>query len=98
MSKFTKEMIDEYADKLMIGLTKDENKMILDEFEDIEKSLDLINKVPNLDKVEPMTHCLEDFEYELREDIPDESVEIDKLLQNCDEYNDREISIPRVVG
>ena len=26
MSKFTEEMVNDYADKLMIGLTKEENK------------------------------------------------------------------------
>ena len=29
MSKFTKEMVDDYADKLLIGLTDEENKMVL---------------------------------------------------------------------
>ena len=28
MSKFTKEMVDSYADKLLIGLTEEENKII----------------------------------------------------------------------
>ena len=36
MGKFTKEMVDEYAEKLLIGLTDEENKMVLDEFEIIE--------------------------------------------------------------
>ena len=43
MSKFTKEMVTEYADKLLIGLSEDENKMVLDEFEVIDKNIDLIN-------------------------------------------------------
>ena len=37
MSKFTKEMVDDYANKLLIGLTDEENKNVLDEFEEIEK-------------------------------------------------------------
>lgn len=98
MNHFTKEMVDKYADKLLIGLTDEENKMVLEEFDEIDKNIDLINKIPNLDKVEPMTHCLDDFEYELREDIPEESVPIEELLQNCDGYSDREVSLPRVVG
>ena len=32
--KFTKEMVDNYADKLLIGLTEEENKMVLDEKDD----------------------------------------------------------------
>ena len=98
MGRFTKEMVDDYADKLLIGLTAEENKMVLDEFEIIDQQIDLINKIPNIDKVEPMTHCLDDFVYELREDEPEESVPIDELLQNCDDYEGREVVVPKVVG
>ena len=98
MSKFTKEMVDDYADKLLIGLTAEENKMVLDEFEIIDKNIDIINEIPNIKEVEPMSHCLDDFEYELREDVAEESVPIEELLQNCDDYNEREVQVPKVVG
>ena len=98
MSKFTKEMVDDYADKLLIGLTEEENKMVLDEFVIIDSTIDAINKIPNIEDVEPMTHCLDDFVYELREDEPEESVPIDELLQNCDDYEGREVVVPKVVG
>lgn len=97
MSKFTSEMVDDYADKLLIGLTKEENKMVLDEFEIIDFNIDIINEIPNIEKVEPMTHCLDNFEYELREDVKEESVPIEELLQNCDLYTDREVEVPKVV-
>lgn len=96
--KFTKEMVNDYADKLLIGLTDEENKMVLDEFEIIDKNIDLINEIPNIKDVEPMSHCLDDFEYELREDVVEESVPIEELLQNCDDYNEREVQVPKVVG
>lgn len=98
MSKFTREMVDEYADKLLIGLTEQENKQVLDEFEEIDMNIDLINKIPNISEVEPMTHALDDFVYELREDIVEDSVPIDELLQNCDVVRDREVEVPKVVG
>ena len=98
MSKFTSEMVDDYADKLLIGLKKEENKMVLDEFEIIDSNIDIINEIPNIEKVEPMTHCLDNFEYELREDVKEESVPIEELLQNCDLYTDREVEVPKVVG
>ena len=97
MSKFTSEMVDDYADKLLIGLTKEENKMVLDEFEIIDSNIDIINEIPNIEKVEPMTHCLDNFEYELREDVKEESVPIEELLQNCDSYTDRQVEVPKVV-
>ena len=98
MGKFTKEMIDDYADKLLIGLTPEENKMVLDEFDDIDANIDLINEIKDIDKVEPMTHCLDDFVVELREDVIEESIAIEDLLRNSDDTEDREIVVPRVVG
>ena len=98
MSKFTKEMVNDYADKLLIGLTEEENKQVLDEFEIIDENINLINKISNIDKVEPMTHPIDDFIYELREDIEEETVSIEELLQNCDDKTDREVSVPKVVG
>ena len=79
--KFTKEMVDNYADKLLIGLTEEENKMVLDEFEIIDKNIDLINEIKDVDKIEPMSHCLDDFVYELREDVIEESIPIEDLLK-----------------
>jgi len=96
-TKFTKEMVNDYADKLLIGLTDEENKMVLDEFDIIDKNIDIINEIPNIEKVEPMSWCLDDFSFELREDSVEDSVPIEELLQNCDEYNDREVEVPRVV-
>jgi aspartyl/glutamyl-tRNA(Asn/Gln) amidotransferase C subunit len=97
MAKFTEEMVVDYADKLLIGLTEEEISMVLDEFEVIDKNIDLINAIPNISNVEPMTHCLDNFVYELREDVPEESVDIDELLQNCDSYLNREVKVPKVV-
>ena len=96
--KFTKEMVNDYAEKLLIGLTEEENKMVLDEFEIIDANIDLINEIPNIEEVEPMSHCLDDFIYELREDVVEESTSIDDLLQNCDVHTDREVEVPKVVG
>ena len=58
MSKFTKEMVDDYANKLLIGLTDDENKMVLDEFGLIEKQMEIIANIPNIEYVDAMTYAL----------------------------------------
>lgn len=98
MSKFTSEMVDDYADKLLIGLTKEENKMVLDEFEAIDKNLDMVNLIPNIGEVTPMTHTLDDFTYELKEDVIVPSVPIEDLLRNSDDTEGNEIVVPKVVG
>ena len=98
MIHFTKEMVDSYADKLLIGLTEEENKMVLDEFEAIDKNLDMVNLIPNIGEVTPMTHTLDDFMYELREDVIVPSVPIEDLLRNSDDTEGNEIVVPKVVG
>lgn len=98
MNKFTKEMVKDYADKLLIGLTDEETEMVLNEFEVIDSNIDLINKIPNINDVEPMTHCLDDFIYELREDIIEDSIPIEDILANSDQTIEREIAVPKVVG
>lgn len=98
MGKFTKEMVDDYAEKLLIGLTAEENQMVLDEFDIIDKEIDVINEIEGIENVEPMTHCLDDFEYVLREDEVEESVPIEDLLLNCDDTSGSEVRVPRMVG
>ena len=98
MNKFTKEMVDDYADKLLIGLTEEENKQVLDEFEEIDKDIDLINEIEGITQAEPMTHALDDFVCELRDDVVLDSVPIDELLQNCDNNNGEEVIVTKVVG
>lgn len=96
--KFTKEMVDDYADKLLIGLTDEENQMVLEEFEIIDETINKINEIEGIENVEPMTHTLDDFNYELREDVVEESCSIEDILSNCDVHNGREIEVPKVVG
>lgn len=98
MGKFTKEMVDEYAEKLLINLTPEENKMVLDEFEIIDKNCDIVNNIDNIKNVVPMSYCLDDFSFELREDLVEESDNIEDLLSNCEQVNEREIELPKVVG
>ena len=98
MSKFTKEMVEDYAEKLLIKLTDEENKMVLEEFDYIDDTINLINNIPNIDKVEPMTHALDDFECSLREDEAGDSVPIEDLLSNADFTDGREIEVVKVVG
>lgn len=96
--KFTKELVDDLADKLLIGLSPEENAMVLSEFDEIDANIDLINEIDGIDKIEPMTHCLDDFVYELREDVAVEGLPIEDILANSDDTEDREIVVPKVVG
>ena len=97
MSRFTKEMVDDYANKLLIGLTPEENDLVLKELDIIDANMQIIANIPNIKDVEPMTHALDDFCYVLRDDVAGESVPITDLLKNCDNYEDREVVVPKVV-
>jgi len=94
---FNEQTIDKLADLLMIGLTPEENKMVLDEFEIIDANINKINNIEGIENVKPMTHALDDFECELREDVAEESPSIDELLANCDFKDGREVEVPKVV-
>lgn len=97
-NSFTREKVEKLADLLMIGLTDEETEMVFNEFEIIDANINKINEIEGISEVEPMTHALDDFEFELRDDVIEESVAIEELLQNSDDTDDREVSVPKVVG
>ena len=98
MKNFTDEMVDVYAEKVLVGLTSEEKPIVVDEFAAIDEHINLLNDIPNLNDVVPMSHCLDDFVYELSSDVAEESIPIDMLFQNCDDYIDSEVKVPKVVG
>ena len=98
MSKFTKELVDKYADDLLIGLSPEENKMVLDEFDAIEYNMDIISNVEGLDKVTPMTHPYDLYLAKMDEDIIIPSISVNEALANCDKTISNEVVVPKVVG
>ncbi len=98
MPKFTKELVDDLARKLLIGLSEEENKHVLDEFEVIDENLAKVDAFPNIKEIAPMTHALDDFTFTLREDVAKPSVPIEDALKNCDDIEGREVEVPKVVG
>lgn len=97
MTKFTKELIENYADKLLIGLTETETNNLLDEFEVIEENMNLICEIDGIKDVEPQHYpfimkCIpRDGKQVINDDIKD-------ILKNSDKVSDREIEVPKVVG
>ena len=72
--------------------------MVQEEFSIIDENINKINNIEGLEKIEPMTHCLDRYITELREDINEKSVNIENILSNCDIHNEREVILPKVVG
>lgn len=98
MNKFTSKLVDDLAAKLLIGLSPEENQMVLDEFQIIDENLSKVEDFENIKNIEPMTHCLDDFTFTLREDEVKPSIPIEEALRNCDQVEGREVEVPKVVG
>lgn len=96
--KFTKELVDDLAAKLLIGLSEEENQMVLDEFAIIDENLSKVEDFENIKSIEPMTHALDDFSFTLREDVAEPSIRVEDALRNCKSVEGREVEVPKVVG
>ena len=97
-SKFTPEKIEKLANLLMIGVTEEEKKMVSEEFEKIDSDINKLNDIEYLKDIEPMTHCLDDFEVDLREDVVENMITTEDALSNCDDVDYDCVSVPKVVG
>lgn len=95
---FTKEMILDYADKLLIGLSDEECNTLLEEFDVIKENMEIIANIENISDVEVQNFPCEFGTIDLREDIPSESLPIEDILANCDQSIDRMVEVPKVVG
>ena len=99
MNNFTEEMIDKYADDLLIGLNPTERKMIQEEFLTIESKMNVVADIPNISDVEPLSYPFEMYIESYRgDDEVDPEIPIEVLLKNCDQYEGREVEVPKVVG
>ena len=96
--KFDEELIDKLALKLMIGLSKEENQTVLNEFKLIDENMELINNIKDIDKFEPMTHPYDLYLSSLRDDKVEESISFKDALRNCDVVDGREIKVPKTVN
>ena len=94
--KWCKRLLNNWKQKNVEHIVNlfDEN---VEYYETPAEKINTINEIEGIENVEPMTHTLDDFIYELREDVAEESVPIDDLLSNCDMHNGREVEVPKVV-
>lgn len=97
MQEFTKELVDKYAGDLLIGLTEEENKLVLEEFSIIKENMDKINEIPDIINYDVMTHPLKIDEIVLREDVVKEELSLESVLQNTTHKTEEEIIVPKVV-
>ena len=93
-----KEKLKEYANKLMFDMNDEEYSVLQDEFEVILKQMDLIGKIPDIDKVSPMTFPFKNSDVELREDKVGDYLTVSEVLENTKHQVDDQVKVPKVVG
>ena len=93
----TKEKLKNYANKLMFDMKDSEYETLLQEFDVIEKQMELVVNLDDINKVEPMTFPFEMDYVELRCDDETRTIDINDALSNAKEKKDREIKVPKVV-
>lgn len=96
--EFTKEKVADLASKLLIGLSDEENKMVLDEFDEIKKDMDKICQIADISKVEALTHPFVLEDVVLREDDDVEELTQEEVLANAADKNLTSIIVPKVVS
>ena len=94
----TKEKLKDYAAKLMFDMDDEGYKRTLKEFETIEKHMELIGKIENIDNVEPMTFPYVIYHAYLRDDEAKESLTNEEVLSNAKETKANQVKVPKVVG
>lgn len=93
----TKEKLKMYANKLMFDMNDEEYETLSNEFEIIEKYMDIIANIENISQVEPMTFPYELENVELRNDNESRNIELEDALSNAGSKKGREVRVPKVV-
>ncbi len=92
-----KSKLKDYANKLMFDMNDEEYETLAGEFEVFLKQFELIGKIDDIDKVEPMTFPYLKEDVTLRDDSVSRVVDVDVAFSNCHGKKGDEIKVPRVV-
>lgn len=90
--------LKEYASKLMFDMSDREYETLASEFDVIIKQMELIDKIENIDSVEPMTFPFENDNVKLREDVVDNVISSNEALANVSDVLANQVKVPKVVA
>lgn len=93
----TKELLKDYANKLMFDMNDDEYETLIKEFDVILKQMDLIENINGIKDVEPMTFPFEIDDVTLRNDSITRTIPTSDAIKNSDSVKGNEIKVPKVV-
>ena len=86
-----------YARLLMFEMAEEQYDTLQEEFDIMLKQMDLIEKIPNISDVEPMTFPFTNKDVELREDEVGEYLTTSEVLENSKHQVNDQVKVPRVV-
>ena len=95
----TKEMLKDYARKLMFDMEDKEYDTLQDEFEIILKQMELIENIKDIKKTEPLFYPYVSYEAKLRCDEVNEMemLSVGEVLANTEHQVRDQVKVPRVV-
>ena len=94
MDKNTLKML---ASKLMFTMDEKEYDTLLEEFETILKQMELIGKIKDIDKVEPLIYPFNLDDVKMREDKVVDELPIEDILKNSGSTMYNQVKVPKVV-
>lgn len=92
-----KETLKILAKKLMFTMDEAEYDTLLDEFDVILKQMDLIGKIKDIDKVEPLIYSFELENVTMRDDTVLDELPIEDILKNSGDTLYNQVKVPKVV-
>jgi len=92
-----KKTLEELANKLMFTMDEDEYDTLVYEFDVILKQMDLVGKIKDIDKVEPLIYPFPLDNVKLCDDEVLEELDIDEILLNSGSNLYNQVKLPKVV-
>ena len=97
MKEYNINVLKDAANRLLLDMSEDEYKTLLDEFDIVTKQMKAIGNNKELDKIEPMVFPFEIFTTELREDVAKEPLTREQALKNSQRKVGVQIKLPKLV-
>ena len=92
-------IIENCSKKMCLKLNDEEEKLAIEAIKAFDIGFDNLEvKFPDLNKQEPMHYTIHIEPIILREDEAEESTDINELLKNTTNVNEREVEVPKVVS
>lgn len=92
-----KDKLKEYAQKLMFDMDEKEYETLQKEFDVIIRRMDVIDKIPNLHEVKPMSFPFLLDDRSLRNDEVGDYLTVGEVLSNTKHQVNDQVKVPKVV-